>query len=354
MIDPKALMGILLILLSIYLYSSSQTPKTDTPEKLTSRPFFLPVFSKQQVRWIWIYALLATITTSVFVFFEQDEQGMHATGWGPFGIKHGSWMATVEEHLYGTRKRAYMFYAMNPDYACNTLISIDRLKKAGADPKIDFALIYSDNIGEQYIQKFKNLGVKMIKKTPWNQEEPEQWLAHYSDSLTKLYVFEDLGYDKIVFIDSDTLIMRNLDHLFLLPPIETYWAPRAYWLNQPFITSVLLVVDPKFGQLQKLRDWLKHEKGNVFDMDTLNLMWINKAGILPEEYTILDKDFEAEYIPEHETRFSSAFVIHFSSFLGKPWYTPHEQMVRDPHRNPILYRVFDMYWEERNRVCKFE
>ncbi|KAI8908030.1 nucleotide-diphospho-sugar transferase [Gorgonomyces haynaldii] len=247
-------------------------------------------------------------------------------------------------------KQSYMFYATNDNYACNVMISVDRLQKFHKHPSIDLSMIVTDGVSEKLRKSLQQQGVKLIEKSVWKQDDPDTHLQHYTDSLTKLYVFEDLGYDKIVFIDSDTLIMRNLDHLFLLPPIETYWAPRAYWLNQPFITSVLLVVDPKFGQLQKLRDWLKHEKGNVFDMDTLNLMWINKAGILPEEYTILDKDFD-ERKPENRKRYESAYIVHFSASIGKPWNTPRRELKIDPNKDPILYEVFNLYWDDRERVC---
>ena len=47
----------------------------------------------------------------------------------------------------------------------------------------------------------------------------------WSESVTKLHIFNLTEYKRIVYLDSDALVMRNLDHLFQLPPHFLY-APR--------------------------------------------------------------------------------------------------------------------------------
>ena len=39
----------------------------------------------------------------------------------------------------------------------------------------------------------------------------------WKECLTKYHVFDMTEYDKVVFLDADLYIMKNLDHLFELP-----------------------------------------------------------------------------------------------------------------------------------------
>jgi alpha-N-acetylglucosamine transferase len=79
--------------------------------------------------------------------------------------------------------------------------------------------------------------------------------AMYADSGLKLALFSLTEYDRLIYLDSDGLVRRNLDHLFLLP--ETDLAlPRAYWIDQPWYTSILLVVTPSARMADRVRAML--------------------------------------------------------------------------------------------------
>ncbi|CAF3853074.1 unnamed protein product, partial [Rotaria sp. Silwood1] len=73
-----------------------------------------------------------------------------------------------------------------------------------------------------------------------------------------------------------------MDHLFLLPPVDLA-APRAYWLQQPFFTSLLLVITPS-PQLWEYRiaKYLDPNKpAGEYDMDALNKEFIGDCLLLP-------------------------------------------------------------------------
>lgn len=42
--------------------------------------------------------------------------------------------------------------------------------------------------------------------------------SSWSDSFTKLYAFKLVQYDRIVYLDADSVIRKHMDELFLLPP----------------------------------------------------------------------------------------------------------------------------------------
>ena len=49
------------------------------------------------------------------------------------------------------------------------------------------------------------------------------------DAMVKLRVFQLFEYDRIIFLDSDMMVRRNLDHLFFLPETSHIAGPRVYF-----------------------------------------------------------------------------------------------------------------------------
>lgn len=51
---------------------------------------------------------------------------------------------------------------------------------------------------------------------------------HYEKQYTKLHIFRLTEYEKVVYLDADTIAMRHFDHLFTLdPPSTTYYGFRG-------------------------------------------------------------------------------------------------------------------------------
>lgn len=74
-------------------------------------------------------------------------------------------------------------------------------------------------------------------------------LNHWNDTFNKLLVFELIQYEKIVFLDSDMMILQNLDHLFERPHMSAVAADRLtdgheHWIG---LNSGLMVVEPESG-----------------------------------------------------------------------------------------------------------
>ena len=73
----------------------------------------------------------------------------------------------------------------------------------------------------------------------------------WAQSLTKLHVFGLTQYKRLIYLDADGLVLRNMDHLFSLPDAAVAM-PRAYWLSQPRMCNALAVVQPSAGRLEEL------------------------------------------------------------------------------------------------------
>ena len=56
--------------------------------------------------------------------------------------------------------------------------------------------------------------------------------------------------DRVIMLDSDSIVQHSLDHLFAAPLSEVS-LPRAYWLDQPWLNSQLIVAMPSEALWQR-------------------------------------------------------------------------------------------------------
>ncbi|OQR84390.1 hypothetical protein ACHHYP_13438 [Achlya hypogyna] len=257
------------------------------------------------------------------------------------------------------RKLAYFFYATDDGQACNALVAAKKLRLLGTPDTIDTVVMVIDHVTNTTRQHLADGGMVVLPVEPWRLYQDH---GVYRDSLTKLRIFEEMGYDRLIYIDSDTVIMRNLDELFNLPH-AMYWAPRAYWLEhlQPFITSVLLVVDPDNDLFEHLQVAISQQKEVQYDMDILNIEWQHQVGILPSEYVVLTTHLQEDmnkYLFGYKTfeeRVKHTYIHHFSYSpqYNKPWNMNVDQIERRPNIIPLFYDLYEEFWAGRRKYCPF-
>lgn len=163
-----------------------------------------------------------------------------------------------------------------------------------------------------------------------------------------------------------------MDELFLLPTSPVAM-PRAYWLDQPFLSSQLVIVEPSQTEWQRIDEAMHHDDSG-FDMDILNALYLKSSLIIPHRrYNLLSGEFRSDnhetYLGSKETwhgreALEEAKFVHFSDFpVPKPWLQTSENVL-EKHQPPCreingtqdcsnreiwrwLYRDFS----ERRQVC---
>ena len=145
---------------------------------------------------------------------------------------------------------------------------------------------------------------------------------HWNNTLDKLYVFALKEYDKVVFLDSDMMVVRNIDHLFDKPHMA---AVVADVFNEPHLrqlNSGMMVIEPKerdFDGMVHL--WVSGalQLANVGDQDVIRALfknWENQPELrLPQGYNVFYTDCCSLAQPN---QVEPVYVIHF---IGprKPW-----------------------------------
>jgi alpha-N-acetylglucosamine transferase len=238
-------------------------------------------------------------------------------------------------------------------------VSIASLREVGTGAHIDIVIMTDEGMDiPKYItimQKIYNFRLVEVA----HLRPPPKSYSNYLTVMGKLRVFQLYEYARVVFLDADTLVQRNLDHLFDLTA-AAFAAPRAYWLKQPFISSQLFVLTPSPATWARIDKYFAPDSDlltrDLYDMDLLNLEFKDDMTILPSIYCILNGHFD----PNQKSNFEKwktiaggyevnelideAFVVHFSD--TKPWkYNGRKTASNDHSKATTFYNTLYKDWK---------
>lgn len=245
---------------------------------------------------------------------------------------------------------AYAFYATNDAYAAAAIIAATALRRTGAGRDIAFVFIHH-GVSPAMVTRARQ--ANFITR----EVEPLRFTSgkYYRDCLTKLRIFQLVEYDRVVFIDADSLPLQNLDHLYTLPFTQPIAAPRAYWTPRRKATSLLLVVTPSMSNWDRVQQHFASafEKG-LYDQEIINLEFEDEIRFLADEYGCLNSEWSSRTGPfqfgDAERARRMAKLVHFSH-LGKPWFWRPEDAYRLlPTAHPIFHELWANWWDLRDEL----
>jgi hypothetical protein len=291
---------------------------------------------------------------------------------------------------------AYVFYATSDTYACSALVNIDRLRNFATPHRI--VLIVNSDVSDAYLSAFMSLNVTVIEhEVP---PLPDGGIPYYESCLLKLVSFnihnlipkDQAPLDRVLVLDADQLILKPLDHLFLLPEVDLA-APRAYWLPESIskLTSTLMCIKLSDQLWSKVDLGIKHLAPDKYDMDLVNQLFAETAMELSGSYVMLNSHWEDWNLPDwylstleeakakelsllcqnrtaggHEPLTAEAKeklgaslqelylqgpVLHFTA-VAKPWsYSGDEVQQLRPQAHSILRGQFEEWREAATRLC---
>jgi len=148
----------------------------------------------------------------------------------------------------------------------------------------------------------------------------------WADSYTKLLAFNLTEYDRVLAIDSDSVVLQNLDELFLLrkAPLAmpfVYWGEPQGWQS----SSQMMLVTPSAGAFSNIKVAIQEAEENEYDMDIINKLYKGKILRIPQRpYNLLSGEFRrrnhAAYLGSRsqkwdpDTVMSEAKFMHFSDW----------------------------------------
>ncbi|KAJ9416959.1 nucleotide-diphospho-sugar transferase [Fusarium oxysporum] len=265
------------------------------------------------------------VLTTLLIFYLQSQTG-HRTS---------SWLSRAEKDVDWSRF-AYTQYVTNSEYLCNSLMFFEALKRYGSRPDrvmmVPESMLEPEmvNSSDAYLlnKARDEYNVKLVPitiQTNWAGD------ATWADSYTKLLAFNQTKYNRVLSIDSDSLLLQAMDELFFLPDAPVAM-PRAYWISpEKILSSQLMLIQPSETEFSRIMERVQSVKSGEYDMEIVNQLYGDSALIFPHRrYDLLSGEFRndkhAHYLgSELETwdpaaAYSEAKLIHFSDWpLPKPW-----------------------------------
>ncbi|KAF0729144.1 hypothetical protein Ae201684P_010622 [Aphanomyces euteiches] len=255
-------------------------------------------------------------------------------------------------------RMAYMLYATDARTVCNAIIMAHNIRKMGTPTSIPIVTLVSWSVAHDVIQRLRDAQIEAIPVEPWTQthaNHPNEW----TESLTKLRIFQERGYDKIIYLDSDAWVHRNLDHLFALGDAPL-WAPHAYYFSPQYVfASTLLVFSPSnrlFHDMERAVANPTRPDPDYYDMDVLNDSFKLDCGYLPNHYVVLSYTLIEPTkwsFGSKEERFAKTYVTHFSpgAGVGKPWNTPRDAFHGQQGDYLLVKALYEAYWHAEDELC---
>jgi hypothetical protein len=130
-----------------------------------------------------------------------------------------------------------------------------------------------------------------------------------------------------------------MDELFLLPPCPVAM-PRAYWLDKPYLSSQIVLIQPSVEEFARVEHAINNATADDFDMEIVNNLYGKDCMVLPHRrYDLLTGEFRSQglhtdYIGntyEHwdpEEMLKEAKFLHFSDYpVPKPWLEAEDSLM---------------------------
>lgn len=200
-------------------------------------------------------------------------------------------------------------------YVCGAITAAQSIRMAGSTR--DLVILVDKTISEYHRGGLEAAGWKIhtierIRNPKAERDAYNEW--NYS----KFRLWQLTDYDKIIFIDADLLILRNIDFLFEMPEIS------AIGNNATLFNSGVMVIEPSNCTFQLLMDHINEiESYNGGDQGYLNeiFTWWHR---IPKHMNFLKHFWEGdeEEKKEMKTRLFGADppVLYVLHYLGlKPW-----------------------------------
>ncbi|KAK4751430.1 hypothetical protein SAY87_004912 [Trapa incisa] len=228
------------------------------------------------------------------------------------------------------RKEAYATVLHSSEaYVCGAIVLAHSLISTGT--KRDLVLLLDNSISRRKRAALALAGwrIRLIERIR-NPRAKKNAYNEYNYSKFRLWQLTD--YDKVVFIDSDIIVLRSLDLLFYFPEMSA--AGNDKWV----FNSGIMVIEPSdctFAALMELREDVVSYNGG--DQGFLNeaFVWWHR---LPRRANFMKNHWSnstAEAAKKDRIFLADPPEVYAVHYLGwKPW---------------LCYRDYDCNWDVKNR-----
>lgn len=171
------------------------------------------------------------------------------------------------------RREAYATVLHSSEsYVCGAIALAHSIKRTNSTR--DLVLLADDSITSKSIKGLQDAGWKVKKIKRIRSPNAEEG-AYNEWNYSKLTVWQLAEYDKVIFVDADLIVLRNIDEFFVYPQLS------AVRDHNTFFNSGLMVLEPSdcmFNQMMTKRFELEsynggdQVKGNVLKPESVQYL----------------------------------------------------------------------------------
>lgn len=209
-------------------------------------------------------------------------------------------------------------------YVCGAIVLAHSIRRTGSCR--DLVLLHDKSVSDAKRRALAAAGwkLRMIKRIR-NPHAKKFTYNEYNYSKLRLWLLTD--YDKVVFVDADAVVLRNVDHLFQMPEMS------ATGNDGVLFNSGVMVIEPSnatFSLLMNRRDEIVSYNGG--DQGFLNeaFVWWHRLSRNFNYLKIFWENTTSEAIHKNRLFGAEPPELHVIHYLGqKPW---------------LCYRDYDCNW----------
>ncbi|KHN94430.1 glycosyltransferase family 8 protein [Metarhizium album ARSEF 1941] len=267
---------------------------------------------------------------------------------GVFPPPPGELSASLSPGVTDWSKFAYFQYVTTSDCLCNAVMIMETLDRLGT--RAEKVVVYPSTMIAGDLETDDSHNARLLRRArneyhvhlrPTQVQHRAVLDTYYEDSFTKLLVFNQTQYERVLHLDSDATVLRLMDELFLLPPCPVAM-PRAYWLypDDPKLASPLMLVQPSAAEFERNMAETEQAGRSEYDMEVVNALYGDRALVLPHRpYLMLtselarDPDDHEAYLGTDREAWDPVAALgelkylHFSEApLPKPWGNISDEM----------------------------
>jgi len=143
-------------------------------------------------------------------------------------------------------KNLYMTCLTNDAYLDGVIALRKSLEHVGAKHMLG-VMLAGDSVSLRSRQRLHDLGVDTFSVPMIDNAVQDGATGRWSTVLAKLRIFNLTQFDKLVFLDADTLVLENIDHLFDYPDMSAVYMKWNHEWN-----SGVMVVQPSRTNFQMI------------------------------------------------------------------------------------------------------
>jgi len=229
--------------------------------------------------------------------------------------------------------KTYLSVITTDDYAVGAVALWESLR--ATNPQHGLVVVVTKTVSERCEQALRRAGLTTLRVDRQLQrpQKSESALRHWDNTFNKLLMFELVQYEKVVYLDSDMLVLRNLDHLFERPHMSAAVPDKLMPGHESWVQlcSALMVVEPQAGLTEAIMQHVPAVEGRMKSFSDQDLLhehfpdWPSHPELeLPQGYGIFPDSID-RYVKQlgYNLNFTAPdqrtiAVVHFVG-SRKPW-----------------------------------